>query len=204
LLAYELGYRWQAARRVSVDLAAFYNRYQHLKTQESGAPFFEQNPAPPHLVLPTYFGNQMDGHTHGVEVSTQWRLTGWWKWDADYAWLRLDLRQRAGSRALDVPRLEGSSPKHQLHLHSYLDLPGRLQFDTGFYYVDRLAAFGIPSYLRADVRLGWRPTAKLELSLGAENLLDNRHPEFSEASGGSRTVAEVGRSVYGKITWRFR
>jgi hypothetical protein len=42
----------------------------------------------------------------------------------------------------------------------------------------------------------------IELSLGLQNLLDNRHPEFN---GTAQAVvsSEVKRSIYGKLIWHF-
>jgi iron complex outermembrane recepter protein len=71
LLAYEAGYRYQANRRIGVDIATFYNVYDHLGTLESGKSFFETTPAPAHLVQPLYFGNAMKGETYGAEVVNQ-------------------------------------------------------------------------------------------------------------------------------------
>jgi iron complex outermembrane receptor protein len=203
LLAYELGYRWQPARWLSLDLAGFYNRYRHLKAQEPGNAFFEQTPAPAHWVRPYSFSGRMSGSSHGVELASKWKMTERWKLAADYSWLRLQLSQSAGIRATDILRFEGGSPSHQLHLHSYLDLPGRFEFDTGLYLVDELPGLAVPHYVRTDARLGWRPTANLEIGLCAANLLENRHPEFSSVLEGSMRVFEVGRSVYAKLTWRF-
>ena len=74
-----------------------------------------------------------------------------------------------------------------------------MELDCDFRYVDRLANQNVPSYVSADVRLGWQPTKHLELAVVGQNLLDSRHPEF----GTGPTRHEIQRSVYGKVTWRF-
>ncbi|MBH0203918.1 MAG: TonB-dependent receptor [Nitrospira sp.] len=60
----------------------------------------------------------------------------------------------------------------------------------------------VPSYLTLDLRLGWRPTKQLELSLVGQNLLDSHRPEFREPILTSAPT-EIQRSIYGKVTWRF-
>lgn len=65
-----------------------------------------------------------------------------------------------------------------------------------------LSAQSVPSYARVDTRLGWRPSQRLEFSLGLENLLQPRHVEFISPSEWGQH-AQVGRSAYAKITWRF-
>jgi iron complex outermembrane receptor protein len=77
-----------------------------------------------------------------------------------------------------------------------------MEFDTFLYYVDHLGTFvDIPSYLRLDARLGWKPTESLNLSIGIRNMLDGEHLEFGLPP--SFFGIEVERSVYGSITWRF-
>ncbi|MBC2694706.1 MAG: TonB-dependent receptor [Desulfobacteraceae bacterium] len=49
LIAYELGYRVQPMDRFSLDIVAFFNDYDNLRTYEQGEPFPEASPSPPHL-----------------------------------------------------------------------------------------------------------------------------------------------------------
>lgn len=59
LLAYELGYRWQALPSLSFDLAAFRNQYQGLASLEFGAPFID--PRDGRTVYPVINMNLTDG-----------------------------------------------------------------------------------------------------------------------------------------------
>ena len=72
-----------------------------------------------------------------------------------------------------------------------LDVQGR--------YVDCIRY--VPSYLTADVQITYRPAPQWEISLVGRNLLDRQHPEHGFEP--LATTAEVPRSFYGKITWRF-
>lgn len=72
LVAYELGYRAAIGKRLSFDLAAYYNDYDNQQTTEPTTPFFEPTPAPPHLVLPSTYENLINGETHGVEIAATW------------------------------------------------------------------------------------------------------------------------------------
>jgi iron complex outermembrane receptor protein len=63
---------------------------------------------------------------------------------------------------------------------------------------------GVPpirSHLRGDLRLGWRPNAKLEFSGGVQNAFDPNHLEF----GSPRVLAgsEVPRNVYASLKFYF-
>jgi iron complex outermembrane receptor protein len=97
---------------------------------------------------------------------------------------------------------EGENPRHQFQIQSRFNLPRNLELDSGLYHVSSLSSINIPRYTRLDLRFGWRAKEYLELSLSAQNLLDDHHPEFN----GHDTVAimsQARRSVYAKASWRF-
>jgi iron complex outermembrane receptor protein len=99
---------------------------------------------------------------------------------------------------------EGKSADHSAGLRSNVNLPYDLEFDQALYYVDDLnpdSTTHIPDYLRLDLRLGWTPIEGMDVSLVGQNLLDPVHPEFSGFL--YNPDAQIGRSVYGKVTWRF-
>ena len=98
--------------------------------------------------------------------------------------------------------MEGNSPHHQFSVFSTMDLVRNVDFDTNFRYVDKLPNLQTPSYVELDLRLGWRPWEKLELSLAGQNLLHDHHPEFNR-SFVNNPRTEIERSFFGKITWRF-
>ncbi len=137
--------------------------------------------------------NTEHAETVGVEIAATWNVTDYWKLIGGYSWLNVKGRRDIG--------LVGNDPNNQFHFRSWLNLPWKLEFDSALYYVDAIPNFTIPSYLRLDLRLGWKPIKNLDLSLVLQNLLQNRHPEFDTISGLHAT--EVPRSVYGKVTWRF-
>jgi iron complex outermembrane receptor protein len=92
--------------------------------------------------------------------------------------------------------IEGSTPQNQVALSSFVDLPGNLQLDGVFRYVDSLPAQDVSRYFNLDLRLGWHATKNLELSVVGQNLLYGHHAEWS---GGT----EIQRGVYTKVTWRW-
>ena len=97
---------------------------------------------------------------------------------------------------------EGRSPVHQFSVHSSVDLPHQVTWDTIVRYVDRLRTVPAPAYLELDLRVGWRPIKSVELSISGQNLLDNHHPEFRPTTFQTQST-EVPRSIYGKVTLRF-
>ena len=202
LLAYELGYRVQAAKNLSLDISTFYNNYSNLRTAEPGAPFVEGSPAPTDIVIPFVAGNKMSGGTYGVELFADWKVIPKWRLVGSYSYLQMDIHKNANSQdpTPDIPN--GSSPRHQWYLRSSIDLPKNFEEDTTLRFVDQLPSLNVPRYYSLDAHLGWRPVTRVELSIGGQNLLNNWHFEFMpDFVNTSPTV--VKRSIFGSITFKF-
>lgn len=202
LLAYELGCRVLPSDQLSLDVAAFYNDYDSLRTLEPGSLFLETSPSPLHLVSPYTADNKMAGETYGVELAANWHALDWWRLQAAYTYLQMQLHLDADSGDTTSESAEDESPHNQISLQSSMDLPRDVEFDLWVRYVDNLPSQNVGSYVSLDTRIAWKPRKQLEVSIVGQNLLDNHHPEFQpEIVDTSPTEAE--RSVYGKITWRF-
>lgn len=201
LLAYELGYRVIPSDRLSLDVAAFYNVYDGLRTLEPAAPFREESPPPPHLVVPLAADNRMDGEAYGVEAVVNYRLLDWWRVEAAYTWLNLELHTDDGSGDTTSEEAEGQSPRHQASLRSIMDLSPAVEFDAWLRYVDSLPTLDVDSYTTLDLRLGWRATKNTELAIVGQNLIENHHQEFVPLVLGG-VPSEVERAVYVKLTVR--
>jgi iron complex outermembrane receptor protein len=201
LLAYELGYRLQAARRFSVDIATYFNSYHHLVTLEPDNPFFATDPQPAHLVIPLTFGNQQHGTAMGGEISSNLNLTAHWRLIPSYSFLNLDLHNDPTSH--DSTGLTGQthSPRHQYQIRSNLDLSRRFQFDAAAYYTAALPGLSIAAYTRLDARLGYRPRPDFEISLAGQNLQGGKHQEL--ISFGPYLATLIARSLMVKLTWGF-
>lgn len=153
--AFEAGYRGQIRARFSLDLAAFYNKYEHLKTFEPGVPFLVTDPLP-HLNIPLYYGNQMYGETHGIEAAANWKVTNRWTLSPGYAFEQIHLHtsRTSGDRG-SVAAAEGNTPRHQAQLRSNLVLKKGFEWNASLFFVDRLPAQDSPSYTRLDTGLTW-------------------------------------------------
>ncbi len=201
LLAYEIGYRWQPRPALSLDLAAFYNHYEELRSLTVEPPEFRTAPAP-HVLIDFAPRNAMDGESYGVELFGSWSATPWWRWQASYSYLQIQLHLEDPSHIADSEANEELSPHHQFVLRSRLDLSEEIELDTQLRYVDNLPGVDTSSYVELDARIGWRPVKGLELALVGQSLLDDAHLEFGEAFL-SIAPSEVERSVFGIATWRF-
>jgi iron complex outermembrane receptor protein len=204
VLAYELGYRAQPSERASIDVAAFFNVYDHLESVEMLPSFFDPNSVPPLTVYPQSFANKLHGFTEGIEISVNWKVTDRWTLNPGYSFLNIDFKTDASS--LDTTsegNTEGSSPSHQAQLRSRLQLFRNLSWDSNAYFVSSLPAQSVSSYTRLDEQLTWRPAQQWEVSLVGQNLLADHHLEFNDYLQ-SLDSTQIKRSAYAKITWHFR
>jgi iron complex outermembrane receptor protein len=119
---------------------------------------------------------------------------------AAYSWLDEDLHLDPDSRDPTGGLGEANDPEHRASLRSLLDLPGGFELDGMLRYVSALPSPAVDAYTELDLRLGWRATDALELSLVGQSLLDGSHEEFGPATA---LREEVQRSLYGKVVWRF-
>jgi iron complex outermembrane receptor protein len=202
LLAYEVGYRVQATKSLSLDIAAFYNNYTNLRSAEPGAAYPEGNPIPTDIVLPFVASNKMGGGTYGIEPFIEWKVLPQWRLQGSYSYLQMDIHKNKDSQDPTADNPDGESPRHQFNVRSSIDLPKHLEQDLSLRYVDNLSALNIPSYYSLDFHLGWRPGTHLELSFVGQDLLNSRHLEFVPEFINT-TPTEVRRSFSGRIAWKF-
>jgi outer membrane receptor protein involved in Fe transport len=98
---------------------------------------------------------------------------------------------------------ENSSPRNQFQIHSYLDITKTVQLNASVYIVHRLAALGVPYYVRGDVGVSWFPRKNLELTAGVQNVFDSQHVEFVGSGTTFAANTEVPRTFYGQIVFRY-
>jgi iron complex outermembrane receptor protein len=200
LLALEAGYRARLNESVTLDVAAFYNSYDDLRTIEVRAPRLGGWPG--NYTVPAGAANNQEGVTYGFEVAFDWRPLPSWNVRAAYSFLEMDLTEHFKTFDPISGGVEDESPEQQFSLLNRLNLGRHVELDVIARYVDALPSLGIDDYLTADVRLAWIPRDNLEIAVVGQNLFDGEHPEYT--SNYVNTIpTEVERGVYGKVTWRF-
>jgi iron complex outermembrane receptor protein len=201
LRAHEVGYRWEAQNRWSLDVATFFNVYNNIQSFERGDPELVSEGSLVYLQVPIRFDNKVIGETFGLEAMANWQPSNRWRVSGGYTWLKAEFHRRPGSLDTVTSQAEDDSPRHQFQVHSHLKLWNRLELDNSFYRSGAIRTSTIPGSNRLDARLGWRFTESLDLSVGAQNLLDPHHPEAGRLFW-ERTT-EMKRSAYLKFTWQF-
>ncbi len=203
LNAFELGYRTEILKQISVDATVFYNDYNSLVSVEPGAPFLEIDPPPLHLVAPNVLGNLTYGETHGVELSVNWKVAKYWTLSPGYSFLAMHLHEDATSQdTTTVAGSQGGFPSQQAQLRSHVELSKHWQWNASAYFVGRLVAPAVPSYTRLDTNVIWQPRKEFSISLVGQNLVSDHHLEYLGPDQTEQSSLTK-RSAYAKITWQF-
>jgi iron complex outermembrane receptor protein len=190
LLACKAGLRLWILDHFSLDIGAFYNEYDKLRSVVPGNQ------------LSFTLDNKREGETFGVELTADWRATDWWRFQAAYTYLQMQLELDSDSKDTIRVGAEDESPHHQFCIRTFMDLPRDLELHFWVRHVDDLPGQEGDSYLAFDVRTGWKAHKNLDISVVGQNLLNSRHPEF-RAELLESMASEVERSIYGKITLHF-
>jgi len=199
LLALEVGYRALPAPWLLLDAAAYYHRYDKLRTLRPAGFRTELEPPPGHTVFAFEMVSAMKGSARGIEVAADWQVVAPWRARLTYRWQRIDMESEMVFTAQQV---EGLSAEQQLGVNSMVDLTRHFEVDASLRYVGDLPYLGIESYVSANLRLGWRPRHALELYVAGHDLLGSSHMEYRTENMITPAV-EVPRHAHLGLRWRF-
>ena len=191
VIAYEAGYRARVGQRFSIDVAAFNNRYDDLRSQELSPPI------PPGI--PIQLMNMLNADTRGVEISSRVQAAPWWQIDGGYThfWKRFTFDPGSTDRTGGAS--EANDPRHLFKVRSYINAGNRFEIDGFFRYYGALPNPPVDAYSELDARVGYRLQPGWELSLIGSNLLHKNHLEFR----GGTPPELFERAVTLRSTWRF-
>jgi iron complex outermembrane receptor protein len=176
---FELGYRAQAAENLSFSITGFHHEHENLRT-------LSPSPAGPVIA------NDLEGRTSGVEAWGTWRGGDWWRIDAGAVRLDQSLKPKPGATDLQAQPGGVADPESFGKLRAAFDLGASRELDFMLRYYDEIEGRGVPSYTALDARLAWHRRRNLEVSILLQNLLDERHVEWSPG-------AELERAVFLKL-----
>ena len=180
----ELGHRGQAGPDLSYSATLFRQHYHGLRGGNGG--------------FPAQVANRIQGDIDGIEAWTQWQPAQYARFTIGYLGLRKDLRfSGPPANPTSIADL-GDDPHSQFTLRSQFDLPHRMELDLQARHVGALPAPAVPAYTALDARLGWQATARMEISLLAQNLLGEKHAEFNAPA----TASQFGRRLFLKVVFQ--
>lgn len=201
VLATEMGFRTELRSDLSFDVAAYYNTYEDLTSDEPSTPFLESSPGPLHLVAPFFARNLLDGESHGAEIALNWKLTSRWILSPGFAYEQIHIYRDPGSQDTAMTAsMQGSTPREQAQLRSNVEINRHLEWNSSAYFVGRLAT--VPSYTRLDSGVTWQPAKAFSFSIVGQNLLRDHHAEFDNVAQIVNTSL-IKRSAYAKFSLQF-
>lgn len=201
LIAYEAGYRYLHNENFTIDLTLFYNKYKNLLLHR------QVNYTQIDIT------NDMDGHSLGIELSAQWQPLNWLSAELNYSYIKVSANPHgypAGVNSVSATVAEDSSPRHQIFLHTAIDISNSVRLNLQGRYTDALdtpsqtsywTQQSIDAYFELDANICWQINESLALQLVGQDLLDSRHLEFVSESFVPAT--EIGRSIYAKLSWEY-
>jgi len=202
-LSYEVGYRASLTKKLTVDVTAYYNAYTDQETSEPGPIVFESTPAPAHLLLPVIFENLSSGESHGFEAYATWKPIDRWTISPGYSFERFHIHPEPSSLdTTSAASAEGSTPVNSGQIRSHFGVSRNLSWDASAYFVGRLTAPAIRSFVRLDTGVTWQVKERFSVSVFGQNLLQPMHAEFTDINN---TVGNslMKRGGYAKLRWTF-
>ena len=200
LLAYEAGYRRQVLKRITVDIAGFYNHYSRFLMTLPGVPYMTFSPAPA-LFFPQTFGAAARGNTGGVEIAASWTPVRSWRLQVSDAWMDADVSSSVSQLLPQPPGALWATPRTTLDFRSSWDMTRRLSLDSSVYFASRIMEPAAPSYARVDLNIRRGVGEFGELTAGVHNLFDDRHLEFVSEDYTRSTW--IRRNFFVKMAWSF-
>lgn len=165
IVAYELGYRGSFFDdALSVDLETFYHNINNIIAQVENRPNFYR------------YENFTTNHVRGIEASSVWRVTEWWRLTMAYTY----------QKATD-DYLRGLVIKHKFSMGNRFKLPLGIVANFQLYFVDDfhfeeealVPKSTVKDYTRFDMRISKTFfNQKMEVAFIGQNLFDPKHYEY--------------------------
>ncbi|MDA0711242.1 MAG: TonB-dependent receptor [bacterium] len=178
LAALDIGYRARLGQSFVLDIAAFRNSYDQLRSTEIliDSLRFMQNPL--YIRVPARSGNLADGISKGVEVTADWQASPKWRLRMAYSYFDMSLTVDPTSTDLVTPTYAHETPAHQANIRSYFKLRPNLSLDVTGRFADGLPTQHVEQYVTADVRVDWHSNDLVHFTFTGRNLANRKHQEF--------------------------
>jgi iron complex outermembrane recepter protein len=190
VVAFEGGYRVRPLAKLAIDVAAFANRYDDLRSQE----------LPIRPGAPITLENMLNATTSGVEIGATFLPLESWRVHGSYSFIHEDFTLDPASTDVTGGSSEANDATHLFSIRSFADLPRGFELDGVLRALSSRPQPAVPGYAELDLRVGYRVRPNWELSLVGQNLLHDRHAELFTA-GSPRY--EFRRGFYVRSMFRF-
>lgn len=199
--ALEAGWRSQLRQNLSVDMAAFVQRYNPLLGVSPNFPndltIVSDTTVNGRQVVTAALTSATRATTRGIELSADWRIAKFWRQQLAYSYMETRFATPALITTL------GGTPRSLISLRESFDLSNRWMLDVWLRYTSSrkdpmVPWLDVPSRTALDLNLRWVMTPELTLSVGGHNLGRQRTQEINP-----RISSPVERAGYAKVEASF-
>lgn len=184
----ELGYRVNLLSNLSYSATLYHSEFDRLRT-------LEPNPNGAGSV----FSNLATGHSKGVEMWAEWRVTPALRVAPGLVVQQVRTQLMPGSKdSTGTTGLATSDPSRFAKLRVSYDIAPGHSLGLLVRHHGKLPRPVVPAYTAADLSYIWRMSPALDLALTGQNLFDARHAEYGAAP--NRTAYQ--RALGFKVVWR--
>ncbi|MEO1079420.1 MAG: TonB-dependent receptor [Pseudomonadota bacterium] len=214
LVAYEAGAKLRPLPNLSLDISAYFNDYDRLRSARILPPIClpSEAPVPDCFAQPPVFAigtvaeqiNGSEADTLGLEISADWRPSDDWRVQTNYSYFNGE-EENEGQGFVTSGDTLVTTPTHQASLRVGYKPSSNWELDVWMRYVDELSAFTgepIHDYTTADLRVAWLPNSRFDLSLVAKNVFDDAQAQFLSEPV-DVPLTEIRRSVFLQLNVRF-
>jgi iron complex outermembrane recepter protein len=197
LTSSEIGYRFAAAKGISVDTTAFHNVYDDLYTLEVGAAVATTFPAEG-LQTPLFRDNLGYARVQGIEVVGTWSANDSLRVIGSYTHLRMQAFRRDESTDENIGSLPDHNARNLFYLRADLHAAFGVDLSPELRFVGKIVGQEVPAYLDANVHVSRAVGVHWRLGVSFDNLLYGDRSEWDGEGG-----FVLPRSVRAKLEWRF-
>lgn len=217
VLAYEAGLKRNLTPQLSLEASAYYNMYDNIRSASINSPMPQMlcaqggmfpmcvgGFANMYAYLPVDVGNLAQAKSHGLELSTHWRVQNNLKLQASVSQFKMTVTTPSVLvRNMDF---EGSAPQWSGNLRVAWSPRSDMDLDLMWRRVGQLTdtgyGYAVPAYSSLALRWAWRPSKNVELAVVGHDLLKKYHTEFFSEIG-DHAAMSIQRSIHGQIRLKF-